>query len=181
MGSSLASVPLKNQEEINGIFEALGSKQKGEIYTLYFEFALSTALRVSDILALRKGNIVNGYVHVHTMKTGLERVIVLNEHCRKRMEDYLGEKKDDDLIFPFKRQWIHKLLKWAADYSGLDSVHISCHTTRKTAAWRFYIESNHDIMKTMYLLGHKSPKETRFYLGINDEEVNLQLIQTTWR
>ncbi|SFG31336.1 tyrosine-type recombinase/integrase [Sporolactobacillus nakayamae] len=177
----MASIPIKDQNAIREIFSALASKRKGEIYTLYFEFALSTALRVSDILSLRKKNITNGYVHVRTMKTGLERVIVLNESCRKRMENYLEDKDEEDLIFPFKRQWIHKLLKWAANYSGLNSTHISCHTTRKTAAWRFYIDSNHDIMKTMYLLGHRSPKETRFYLGINDEEVNHQLITTTWR
>ncbi|CAM3261230.1 tyrosine-type recombinase/integrase [Sporolactobacillus spathodeae] len=177
----MASVPIKEQKEIDQIFEALGTRRKGNVYTLYFEFALSTALRVSDILSLRKKNIVNGYVHLRTMKTGLERVIILNDNCRKRMEEYLKDKNEDDLIFPFKRQWIHKLLKWAANYAGLSVQHISCHTTRKTAAWRFYIDSDHDIMKTMYLLGHRSPKETRFYLGINDEEVNRQLINTSWR
>ncbi|MCO7128420.1 tyrosine-type recombinase/integrase [Sporolactobacillus shoreicorticis] len=177
----MASVPIKDQKKIKEMFEALASRQNGEVYTLYFEFALSTALRVSDILSLRKRNIRNGYVHVKTMKTGMERVIVLNKNCRKRMDSYLKTKKDDDLIFPFKRQWVHKLLKWAADFAGLDPRYISCHSTRKTAAWRFYIDSNHDIMKTMYLLGHKSPKETRFYLGINDEEVNHQLINVSWR
>ncbi|SFG95388.1 tyrosine-type recombinase/integrase [Sporolactobacillus nakayamae] len=177
----MASIPIKDPKKIKEIFEALATRQKGDVYTLYFEFALSTALRVSDILSLRKKNIRNGYVHVKTMKTGLERVIILNDSCRTRMDSYLKTKKDEDLIFPFKRQWVHKLLKWAADFAGLDAQYISCHTTRKTAAWRFYIDSNHDIMKTMYLLGHKSPKETRFYLGINDEEVNHQLISVSWR
>ncbi|MCI1881450.1 MAG: tyrosine-type recombinase/integrase [Sporolactobacillus sp.] len=177
----MASVPIKDQRVIQQIFAALGSKRKGRVYTLYFEFALSTALRVSDILSLRKKDIVSGYVYLRTKKTGLKRAIVLNEGCRKRIEDYLQTKDDEDLIFPFKRQWVHKLLKWAADYCGVDPRHISCHTTRKTAAWRFYVDSDHDIMKTMYLLGHRSPKETRFYLGINDEEVNRQLVQTSWR
>ncbi|EST10262.1 tyrosine-type recombinase/integrase [Sporolactobacillus laevolacticus] len=177
----MTSMPIKDLNKINDMFEALGSRQNGYVYTLYLEFALSTALRVSDILSLRKKNINNGYVHLRTMKTGLERVIVLNDNCRRRMEDYLRGKNENDLIFPFKRQWVHKLLKWAADYAGLDPKYISCHTTRKTAAYRFYIDSNHDIMKTMYFLGHRSPKETRFYLGINDEEVNHQLISMSWR
>lgn len=143
----MASIPIKDQNEISGIFVALASKRKREVYTLYFEFALLTALRVSD------------NVHIRTMKTGLERVVVLNESCRKSMENYLEDKNEEDLIFPFKRQWIHKLLKWAANYSGLNATHISCLTTRKTADWRFYSDSNHDIMKTMYLLGHRSPKK----------------------
>lgn len=176
----MTSLPVKENEKIHEIFLALGSKKNGYIYTLYFEFALSTALRVSDILSLRKKDIQNGIVHIKTRKTKLNRDIALNDHCRKRMESYIENKQDDDLIFPFKRQWVHKLLKWAADYVGLDSRFVSCHTTRKTAAWRFYTESNHDIMKTMYFLGHKSPKETRMYLNINDEEVNHQLIEMTW-
>lgn len=177
----MTSLPIKDMAKVDDLFNALGSRRQGYLYTLYFEFALSTALRVSDILALKKRNIKDGIVKVQTKKTKLYREIALNNHCRQRIEDYLENKHEDDLIFPFKRQWVHKLLKWAADYVGLDSTYVSCHTTRKTAAWRFYVRSDHDIMKTMYFLGHRSPKETRIYLGINDEEVNHQLIEMSWR
>lgn len=50
----MTSMPIKDLNKINDMFEALGSRQNGYVYTLYLEFALSTALRVSDILSLRK-------------------------------------------------------------------------------------------------------------------------------
>jgi integrase len=175
--------PIKDEKVIRDMFEALAMKSKthGFLYTLYFEFALSTGLRVSDILSLRKKDIQNGVVKVKTKKTGVYRHIALNDSCRKRLEAYLETKKDDDLIFPFKRQWVHKLLKWAADQAGYDKSKVSTHTTRKTAAWFFYLDSGKDIVKTQKFLGHKDPKETMAYLMLNDDEVNETLIHRSWR
>ncbi|MGE6415256.1 tyrosine-type recombinase/integrase [Planococcus kocurii] len=176
----MASIPIKNKKQINEMMEVLASKQNGFIYALYFEFALSTALRVSDILSLRKKNIINGVVYVKIQKTGQYKHIALNDNCRSKMETYLEHKKDDDVIFDFTRQWIHQLLKWAADQIGLDKSLVSCHTTRKTAAWRFYISSGHDIGKTGQLLGHRSATETRKYLGIDNTEVNELNVTLSW-
>lgn len=176
----MSSVPIKDKKIVNEMMEVLASKHNGFIYALYFEFALSTALRVSDILSLRKKDIKNGVVYIKTQKTGQHKHIALNDKCRNKMETYLEHKKDGDLIFDFTRQWIHQLLKWAADQIGLDKSLVSCHTTRKTAAWRFYISSGHDIVKTGQLLGHKSATETRKYLGIDDTEVNELNVTLFW-
>lgn len=162
------------------MMEVLASKPNGFVYSLYFEFALSTALRVSDILALKKKDIKNGVVYVRTQKTDKWKHIALNDKCRTKMEAYLEYKKDDDVIFDFTRQWVHQMLKWAADMVGFDKSLVSCHTTRKTAAWRFYEASGKDIIKTGELLGHKSSTETRKYLGIGEKEVNEINVALTW-
>lgn len=165
-------IPIKDKDKLTEMMEVLTTKQNGFVYALYMEFALTTALRVSDILSLRKKDIINGVVYVKTQKTGENKHIALNDKCRKKMESYLEFKKDDDLIFDFSRQWVHQFIKWAADQIGLDKSLVSCHTTRKSAAWRFYVESGFDIMKTSNFLSHKSFSETRKYLGITEDEVN---------
>lgn len=173
-------IPIKDKKTIDEMMEVLGSRQNGFVYSLYFEFALSTALRVSDILGLKKRDIKNGVVYIKTQKTGVFKHIGLNDKCRSKMEMYLEFKQEDDLIFDFSRQWVHQMLKWAADMIGLDKSLVSCHTTRKTAAWRFYVTSGHDIIKTGQLLGHKSSTETRKYLGIGETEVNELNVTLSW-
>jgi len=167
--------PIKDMVVVNEMFEALAMRPKsGFLMSLYFEFALSTGLRVSDILSLKKKNIENGVVKIS--KTSPYRSIALNDGCRKRMEAYLMIKKKDDYIFNFGRQWVHQFLKKAADDIGIDSDKVSTHTTRKTAGWFFYLDSGKDLVKTQKFLGHRSPKDTLMYLMINDDEVNQALI-----
>jgi integrase len=173
-------VPIKDRDTVDDMMEALAMRPNGFIYALYFEFALTTALRVSDILSLQKKDIKNGIVYVKTSKTGENKRIALNDKCRAKIEAYLDTKRSDDLIFPWKRQWVHKLMKYAADQVGVDKELVSCHTTRKTAAFHFYVKSGYDIMKTAEYLGHKSSTETRKYLGIGEDEVNEVNVQLSW-
>ena len=160
--------PLKDKKIIGEFFEGLGMKRQGFVYQLYFELGLSTALRVSDLLSLRKRDIQNGIVKVQTSKTGLYRHIALSDSCRQNVEVYLKGKKDDDLLFPFTRQNVHKFMKETARFIGIDASKVSTHTTRKTAAWFYYLNNNRDIVLTMKFLGHKDPLVTTKYLMIND-------------
>ncbi|MFJ7680436.1 tyrosine-type recombinase/integrase [Peribacillus sp. NPDC097198] len=176
----MVCVPIKDPKIVKEMMEVLDGRQNGFIYSLYFEFGLSTALRVSDILSLKKKDIKDGVVYIKTQKTGVVKHIGLNDKCRSKMEMYLEMKKDDDIIFDFTRQWVHQIIKWAADQVGFNKSLVSCHTTRKTSAWRFYEKSGFDIVKTGQLLGHKSSTETRKYLGIDEEEVNELNITIEW-
>lgn len=173
--------PIKDRKIVDEIFEVLGTKKNGFVYQMYFDIALSTGLRVSDILKLRKKDIQNGVVKIKTQKTGKYRHIALNDSCRRHLAVYTERMKGDDLIFTFKRQWVHKIFKWAADQVGLDSSKISTHTTRKTAGWFHYLDTGKDLVSVQHFLGHRDPKETLAYLMINDEEVNEVLVKRTWR
>jgi len=172
--------PIKDEKIVREFMEVLATKKNGFVYSLYFEFALSTGLRVSDILSLRKKDVKEGIVRIKTSKTQLNRNIALNDACRKKMEVYLTTKKEHEIIFPFGRTYVHKLLKWAADQIGYDQTIVSTHTTRKTAGWFLYLDSGKDLVKTQKFLGHRDPKETITYLMINDDEVNQTLIKRAW-
>lgn len=173
--------PIKDESVIEELFEAFGQRKNGFVYQMYLELALSTGLRVGDILALRKKDIQNGIVKLTQQKNDKYRNIALNDSCRKQLEAYTKRMKDDDFIFPFKRQWVHKLMKWGADQIGLDKSKVSTHTTRKTAGWFFYLDSGKDIVKTQHFLGHRDPKETLAYLMIKEDEVNQTLVNRSWR
>lgn len=175
--------PFKDPKIIKEFFEGLGMKRNGFVYQLYFELGLSTALRVSDILSLRKRDIVDGIVKIETSKTDLYRNIALNDSCRRNMEVYLKSKKNDDLIFPFTRQNVHKFMKETAKFIGIDASKVSTHTVRKTAGWFFYLNNDRDLVKTMKYLGHNDPEVTTGYLMINDAEVNEALVSNNinWR
>ncbi|EEK75909.1 hypothetical protein AT258_18785 [Bacillus wiedmannii] len=171
--------PIRDMQKVKEMLEVLASRENGFRDSLLFELGLSTALRISDILSLRKSDITNGIVRIKTKKTGKYKILALNDSCRRKVEAYTEYMQDDQLLFPIKRQWVHKQMKWAADMIGLDKRFVSTHVMRKTAAYHFY-QKTRDIVKTQEFLGHRSSSETRKYLMISDEEVNKDLVNISW-
>lgn len=188
--------PIKDRKVVEEILEALATRNQGFRDSLFFEFLFSTGLRVGDALAVKKKDIdfVQGILTIKIQKTytrktkdGKEKInresdrrIGLNQSVLKKLDVYADKMEEDALLFPFKRQWAHKLMKWVTDYIGLDSSKYSMHTTRKTAAWFYYLQTDKDLVKTQKFLGHKDPKETEIYLKISDEEVNEDLVKIQW-
>ncbi|HFU6611363.1 TPA: tyrosine-type recombinase/integrase [Bacillus paranthracis] len=171
--------PIKDEKKVKEMVQVLATREHGFRDSLLFELGLSTGLRVSDILSLKKSDITNGIVRISTKKTNDYKVLALNDSCRAKIEMYTEHMKDDQLLFPIKRQWVHKQMKWAAEMIGLDKRFVSTHVMRKTAAYHFYQKTG-DIMRTQEFLGHRSSSETRKYLMISDEEVNKDLVNIRW-
>lgn len=171
--------PIRDFEKVQEMLEALRMRKNGFRDALLFEVGLSTGLRISDILSLKKSNVSEGFIRIMTQKTHMYKMIALNDSCREKLEIYMKGMKDDDLLFPIQRQWVHKQLKWAAEMVGLDKRYVSTHVMRKTAAYHFYKRTN-DIVRTQEFLGHRSSRETKKYLMITDEEVNEHLHNFSW-
>ena len=171
--------PIRNMKDVQEMLEVLRTREQGFRDALLFEVGLSTGLRISDILSLRKCDITDGFVRLKTQKTKQYRMIVLNDACREKLEAYTKNMQEEQLLFPIQRQWVHKMLKWAADQIGLDKRYVSTHVMRKTAAYHFY-QRTKDIVRTQEFLGHRSSTETRKYLMINEEEVNQELQNFNW-
>lgn len=171
--------PIRNMKDVQDMLEVLRTREHGFRDALLFEVGLSTALRVSDILSLKKSDIKDGFVRIKTQKTKQYRMIALNDSCREKLEVYVKDMQEDQLLFPIQRQWVHKMMKWAADQVGLDKRFVSTHVMRKTAAYHFYKRTK-DIVRTQEFLGHRSSTETKKYLMITDEEVNKDLQNFSW-
>lgn len=175
--------PIKDRAKVKEILEALKMRRNGFRDSLYFEFMLSTGLRVSDGLSVQKKDIdfIEGVVRVRIKKTNSFKIIKLNTPLLRDLHTYTKDMEEDERIFPFQRQWSHKLIKWVTDFVGLDKSRYSMHTTRKTSGWFFYVNSGYDVVKTMHFLGHRDTKETMAYLMIHEDEVNQQLSGMNWR
>ncbi|HFJ9368784.1 tyrosine-type recombinase/integrase [Bacillus cereus group sp. BY6-1LC] len=171
--------PIRDPKKVKEMLEALSMRENGFRDALLFEVGISTGLRVSDILSLKKSDISNGMIRIKTKKTSKYKVIALNDSCREKLDMYTEHMQDDQLLFPIKRQWVHKILKWGAEMIGLDKRYVSTHVMRKTAAYHFYKKTK-DISKTQAFLGHRDHKETQRYIMITDEEVNEDLVDISW-
>jgi len=173
MKKNQTAEPIKDRAKIQEMKKALQEGQNGFRNRLLFEMGLASALRITDLTSLKKKNIVDGFVRIKTGKTGRIKLIEINPKVYQMLLIHLEDKEEDDFIFDIGRVMAWKILKDAAKKVGLSNI--SSHSMRKTTAWHFYHESGKDIRKTMALLGHKDPKETRIYLNIDDDEVNVLL------
>ena len=117
---------------------------------------LNTALRISDILNLRWGDIYDfeemhyrTHVYIHEKKTGKFSSIALNENVQQALEQLRQERssftasdfiftKSNDYSTPLCRSQAFRIVKNVAHCTGCNE-HISCHSLRKTFgyhAWK---------------------------------------------
>lgn len=114
-------------------------------------FALETAMRQGEILAMKKADIYDGYVHLPITKNGESRNVPLSKEAR-RLLSLIPE--SNDLIVPvklksFKRTWIRM-----RDEAELD--HINFHDTRHEAITRMVKERKLPVEVLAKITGHKT-------------------------
>ncbi len=163
-----------------------------------FAFGINAALRISDLLTLRVGDIVTSDGSIRdeldttVAKTGRHLKVHLPPNAQDALREYLEKghpfpKKLDAPLFhanpsfvrhktadtpahkPVSRQWVNKVLKEAVERVE-PHLNVGSHTMRKT--WGYHAHQRHIPLGTiMDKLGHRSPSVTLRYLGINDDEV----------
>lgn len=139
------------------------------------ELLLGTGLRVSELLALTRGDIIisdrSGQVTVRYGKRGGYREVPLIKPVRKAMQAYLetqSELKAEDPLWvgergPLKdRGSVLYMLKKYAFQAGLDESLISCHILRHTFATR-YLAANDDLRGLAAILGHSNLNTVMIY------------------
>ena len=163
-----------------------------------FAFGINAALRISDLLGLRVGDVIGSdgsvcdQLDCTVAKTGRHLKVHLPPNAQDALQEYLEKghpfpKKLDAPLFPanpsavrhktadtparkpVSRQWVNKVLKEAVERVEPD-LDVGTHTMRKT--WGYHAHQRHIPLGTiMDKLGHRSPSVTLRYLGINDDEV----------
>lgn len=167
------SLPIKDLDDLRDFKEAIRMSRNGYRNSVLIEIGLATALRINDILNLKKKDVFGGFITVKTQKDGKNKRIQLNNRVRGLVEAYCDGLNDEDYLFNIKYVQAWKIIKKAADMCGFEGI--STHSLRKTAAWHFYHNVGHDIRLTQELLGHASPADTIKYLNLSQDEVNLKL------
>lgn len=151
---------------------------------LLFTLGVNTALRVSDLLALRVKDVTNPdgtvktFLTLREKKTGKDKRIRLNESAREAIEFYLERVNPEpsDWLFkssrtgkPLTRVHAWRLLnEWAREVGIADRI--GTHTLRKT--WGYQARKAGVPLELIQAkLGHSSPAITRRYIGITADEI----------
>jgi len=142
-------------------------------------------LRISDLLTLTWSMLLSDDCFViNEKKTGKRRQVKINRDFQKHIKDCHDALKitnDDQKCFlsqkkvVYSTQRINVLLKEIKKKYHLKVEHFSTHSMRKTFGRKVYESSGNDaamaLMRLSELFNHSSPRITKIYLGIRQEEL----------
>lgn len=148
---------------------------------------LNTALRISDILRLKWGDVYDftrgeylSHISVVEHKTGKTNQIALNHTLAETLQDYYHSYKTvpsaEDYLFrsrkgqnqPLGRSQAFRIIKEAACQTGLEQ-HVSCHSLRKTFGYHAWQQGTQPAL-LMDIYNHSSYRVTKHYLGIDQDD-----------
>lgn len=148
---------------------------------------LNTALRISDILRLKWGDVYDftkkeylSHISVVEHKTGKTNQIALNFTLEETLHNYYCSQRTapsaEDYLFqsrkgqnhPLGRSQAFRIIKEAACQSGLEQ-HVSCHSLRKTFGYHAWQQGIQPAL-LMDIYNHSSYRVTKHYLGIDQDD-----------
>lgn len=147
-----------------------------------FMMGVYTGLRISDILPIRKADIMGTHLALMEQKTQKLKRIVLHPNLQRLLKEYTADMKSTEYLFPSRkkdyrgrtqpigRKRAYDIIKEAADEIGYDG-NLGTHSMRKTFGVRYYREFK-DLSELMEIFNHSSEMETANYLGIMREKID---------
>ncbi|MEG1621522.1 MAG: tyrosine-type recombinase/integrase [Oscillospiraceae bacterium] len=135
---------------------------------------LSTGVRVQELINIKLSDYQADRLLINT-KGNKERIIYLNEDCRKYVDDYLTVRKDgiDNLFVSnqhtvMDRKTISKTLKVLANKCGLPTT-ITNHDLRHSFVSN--VCDNYDVQVACIVVNHASIATTMRYCHKTDEQI----------
>ena len=134
---------------------------------------LAEGTRAGDMIAMQKGNILNGHLVFKQQKTGKQMNIAITDELQAIFDQYMSEAP---FIFPFlnkitkineltinsKLTYINKYLKEVAKYCGIFKK-LSTHVARHSYTDLALQVTHENIYLVQQSLGHSSVKTTEIY------------------
>lgn len=179
--------PIREIKKIEAIKKILSSSKKG--LTLFI-FGINSSLRISDILKLNIGDVVDECgkirrnVIIYEKKTGKQKQFPLNNSITAALKEYLKDRKcsQNCAIAPesplfisshkkrlsYSQAW--RIIKGAGEAVGLE--HLGTHSLRKTFGYHVYKRTGGNLGLVQKLLNHGSSGDTIKYIGIDQEQMD---------
>lgn len=165
--------PIRSKADIERMKKSLHGRD-----LLLFTVGINSALRISDILKLKVGDLRGkDYIAMKEKKTGKTKRFEINKSIKKAIKELVpADAKDDDWLFPSRkggaitRVQAYRILNAASDRAGL-KMEIGTHTMRKTFSY-FAYRSGVDLAQLMTILNHSSQRETLKYIGVTQEQTD---------
>mgnify|MGYP001401227554 CR=1 FL=1 len=179
--------PIRSVKKINDLKKYLLGAGNMRNYALVV-VGLNSALRVSDILSLKWGDVFDfeekqfkSHVYVKEKKTGKSKKFLLNQNASGgllKLKKRLGHINGQDYIFksregqnkPISRYMAIKIIKGACAAVGIKE-HIGCHSLRKTFGYHSW-KKGVPIPVLMELYNHSNQSITKLYLGISQDDID---------
>lgn len=167
--------PIRNPEKIVAMKRYL--MEKSHRNYILFVIGISTGLRISDILKLKKEDLLNTHVILRETKTKKQKRIRIPPSVRREFVDYAKTLDTGDYVVksrqgensPIDRSTAYRILREAAEYVGLSEI--GTHTLRKTFGYHFYHQTK-DVAMLQEIFNHSSPHITLKYIGINQDAMD---------
>lgn len=182
--------PIRKEEDLQHFKEYYRVEYPNQRNYLLLVMGLNTALRISDILSLRWGDVYDfklkryrEHLCITEHKTDKKSVIYINQNIKRALIDYkdylTGQKKlpsEEIFLFesgtkkgcPISRVQAFRIVKKAAAACQLEGV-VSCHSLRKTFGYYAWQQGIKPAL-LMNIYNHSSFQTTIRYLGIEQDD-----------
>jgi integrase len=175
--------PIRDIKKISEMKKVL--KLRGERDALLFTIGINTALRISDLLTLTLGDVIDeqgeivSIIILKEKKTGKTKRFPINSSVKNAILAYIGVRRWEKLSEPLflsrrggslSRWQARRILKEAGKSVGLEKI--GTHSLRKTFGYHVYRKTGGDIGLVQKLLNHSTSENTLRYIGIDREKMD---------
>ncbi len=162
--------------KIKGIEEYL--KNNNERDYILFLCGITLGLRISDILSIKVGDIVNkDNMYITEKKTGKSKEIAISKKLKNAIKTYCKDRDKKEYLIksrqgnnnPIGRDRAYRIIRGVAEQFGLDRI--GTHSLRKSFGRKYY-QKYEDIEGLRKYLNHTTISVTRNYIGLEQEIIN---------
>jgi integrase len=169
--------PIREVSDINEFKNLLNRGPFGKRNRFLFVLGINSALRVSDMLALKVKDVRDKeHLIVTESKTGKTKRQIINPTLKREIDEYCEDRDSEEWLFPSRkgdkalsRIQAYRILNEVADLMGMEEV--GTHTMRKTFAYHYFKKTN-NIHILMELLNHSAPSVTLRYIGLTNDTMD---------
>jgi integrase len=170
-GSIITQQPITDKAKLQWLKDNLSDHPRNHAL---FVCGINMALRASDLLTLKVGQVKGDKLVLREKKRGKVREFYLNGAIKRAVTPLTEGRNDNDFLFPSETtgyamtvEYFSGMVKAWCFRAGLKGNYAS-HSLRKTWA-RAQVDAGEPIWKVSEALGHSSEKTSRLYLGLGVE------------
>lgn len=175
--------PIRDRKQISAIKKILKATNIRD-YCL-FNVGINSGLRISDLLQLKIGDVIDEKRHIkdrislRERKTGKTKDFPIGDTSKKAIREYLMTRnfEENEPLFrsrkgkeSLKRQQAYRIINEAARAVGIKE-RIGTHTLRKTFGYHAY-QSGVDLSILQKLFNHSAPSVTLAYIGMTQDDLD---------
>lgn len=167
--------PIRNLEKVDKMKIYL--REKSERDYILFLLGITIGLRISDILSLKKEDLLKSHIDIVELKTRKHKRVKIPGYIKKDLLAYINQLSDGSYVIlsrqgnnrPIDRSTAYRILRDAAEHVNLKEI--GTHTLRKTFGYHYYKQTK-DVAMLQELFNHSDQSTTLKYIGINQDLID---------